>query len=281
MIPAQFDYAVAGSVDEAIAMLAENEDNKLLAGGHSLLPLMKTRLARPAKLIDIGRIDALRGVSRDGDHLVIGAMTTQADLATDALVREHCAIVAIAAEQVGDPQVRHMGTLGGSLAHADPASDQPTVMLALDAEMVARGPGGERRIPAAEFFQGFFASALAPDELLTAIRVPVTDGAGAAYLKFTQRALDWAIVGVAAVVRSSGGTVQDARIALTNMGTVPVRASAAEAALAGASGDAIAAACARAGEGTDPPSDTFAGADYRVHLAGVLTERAVRQAMGG
>jgi aerobic carbon-monoxide dehydrogenase medium subunit len=281
VIPAAFDYAVAESVDEAIRLLGEDEDAKLLAGGHSLIPLMKTRLARPSRLIDISRIPELRGVRREGGHIVIGALTTQHDLQNDPVLRAECPIVPQAAGQVGDPQVRHMGTIGGSIAHADPASDLPTVMVALDAEIVARGPGGERVIPASEFFVGFFESALQPGEVLTQIRVPALDGAGTSYVKFTQRALDWAIVGVAAVVRSSGGTVQEARIALTNMGTTPVRASAVEAALAGASGDGIDAAAAHADQGTDPPQDTFASPEYRRHLARVLTRRAIAEAMGG
>lgn len=281
MIPAQFDYTVADSVDQAIALLAGDEEAKLLAGGHSLLPLMKTRLARPSRLIDISRVQELRGVCRDGDHLVIGALTRQHDLERDPLLLEHCPLVAQTAAQVGDPQVRHAGTIGGSLAHADPASDLPAVVLALDAELVARGPAGERRIPAADFFQGFFTSALAHDEILVSIRVPVTDGAGTAYVKFSQRAIDWAIVAVAAVVRHSGGVVSEARIGLTNMGTSPVRARACEAALAGASGDGIAAAAALADQGTSPPDDTFATAGYRRHLAQVLTRRAVEQAMAG
>jgi carbon-monoxide dehydrogenase medium subunit len=241
---------------------------------------MKTRLARPSLLIDVARVPGLTGVSRDGGTITIGAMTRWHDLERDPVLREHCPIVADASGQVGDPQVRHAGTIGGSVAHADPASDLPTVLLALDAEFVARGPGGERTIAATDMFQGFFESALAHDEILTAIRVPVLDGTGSAYVKFNQRAIDWAIVAVAAVVTHSGGTISRARIALTNMGTTPVRASAAEAAMAGASGDAIAAAAALADQGTDPPADTFAGADYRRHLARVLTLRAVEQAMG-
>lgn len=280
MIPAEFDYRVAGSVEEAIGLLSGNEDAKLIAGGHSLIPLMKTRLARPSMLIDVARVPGLTGVSRDGDAVVIGAMTRWHDLERDPVLREHCAIVADASGQVGDPQVRHAGTIGGSVAHADPASDLPTVLLALDAQFVAHGPNGQRTIAAADMFQGFFESALAHDEVLTSIRVPALDGAGSAYVKFNQRAIDWAIVAVAAVVKHSGGTISEARIALTNMGTTPVRASAAEAAMAGASGDAIAAAAALADQGTDPPEDTFAGADYRRHLARVLTLRAVEQAMG-
>jgi len=280
VIPAEFDYRVAGSVEEAIGLLSGNEEAKLIAGGHSLIPLMKTRLARPSMLIDVARVPGLTGVSRDGGTLRIGAMTRWHDLERDPVLREHCAIVAEAAGQVGDPQVRHAGTIGGSIAHCDPASDIPAVLLALDGVIVAQGPGGTRRIPASECFEGFFQSALAHDEVLTAVEVPVLDGAGCAYVKFNQRAIDWAIVAVAAVVRHAGGTISEARIARTNMGTTPVRARAAEAAMAGASGDAIAAAAALADQGTDPPEDTFAGAEYRRHLARVLTLRAVEQAMG-
>ena len=279
MIPAQFDYTVAESVDHAIELLAGNDDAKLLAGGHSLLPLMKLRLAAPATLVDIGRLDDLKGVSDAGDALSIGALTCHADVAGDALVAQHCAILADTARQVGDPQVRHCGTIGGSVAHADAASDLPTVLLALDAEFVARGPGGERTIAAGEFFQGFFESALADDEILTAIRVPKLNGRGGAYLKFNQRAQDWAIVGAAAVVEASNGTIASAQIALTNMDARPIRAGAVEAALAGASGDAIAAAAGKANEGADPPDDTFATADYRRHLAPVVVRRAIEAAL--
>ncbi|MDH3226463.1 MAG: xanthine dehydrogenase family protein subunit M [Thermoleophilia bacterium] len=281
MIPAQFDYEVAESVDHAVSLLGQHADAKLLAGGHSLLPLMKLRLAAPAMLIDIGRLDDLKGVSGDGDALAIGALTCHADVAGDALIQQHCGVLADAAAQIGDAQVRHCGTIGGSVAHADPASDLPTVLLALDAELVATGPNGERTIPIGEFFQGFFESALADDEILTQIRVPKHDGHGGAYLKFHQRSQDWAIVGAAAVVSSSNGSIDTAKIALTNMAETPVRASAVEAALMGASHGAIASAAASAADGTEPPDDTFASADYRRHLAPVIVRRAVEAALAG
>ncbi len=270
MIPSKFDYVLAESVEHAIGELGQDPDAKLLAGGHSLIPLMKTRLARPSKLIDIGRL-GLSGVSDGGDHLVVGALTRHADLEKDATVREHCPILGYTAGLVGDRQVRHRGTIGGSLAHGDPASDLPTICLALDATLVAQGPGGTRQIAASDFFTGFFQTALAGDELLTEIHVPKTGGAGWSYLKFRQRALDWATVGVAAVV--NGG----ARIAFTNMGQTPLRASAAEAAYGSGGAEAAAAAAA---EGTDPPSDTWASADFRRHLVQVLTGRALAEAAG-
>ena len=279
MIPAGFDYEVAESVDHALELLRTKEDAKLLAGGHSLIPLMKLRLARPGTLVDIGRLTDLRGVRDGGDHLAIGAMTRHHDLNNDPLAKEHCPLIAYAAGLVGDPQVRHRGTIGGSLAHGDPASDLPTIVLALDAVIVARGAGGERTIDARDFFNGFFDTALAEDEVITEIRVPKVGAAGWSYLKFRQRALDWATVGVAAVVGASNGSIEGARIAFTNMGQTPLRASATEAALAGAPRDAVAAAAEKADEGTDPPSDTWATADFRRHLARVLTARAVEEAL--
>jgi carbon-monoxide dehydrogenase medium subunit len=279
MIPASFEYEIAESVDHAIELLGSRENAKLLAGGHSLLPLMKLRLARPGTLIDIGRVTALSGVSDGGDHLVVGALTRHHDLATSALARDACPILSDAAGQVGDPQVRHRGTIGGSLAHSDPASDLPTVLLALDATLVARGKGGERTIAAADFFKGFLETALAPDEILTEIRVPKTNGAGWAYLKFTTRSIDWATVGVAAVVTRDGGAIGSARIGLASMGQTPLRAPAVEAALAGAGPDGVAAAAEKAAEGTAPSNDTFASADFRRHLAQVLVRRAVEEAL--
>jgi carbon-monoxide dehydrogenase medium subunit len=279
MIPAGFDYEVAESVDHALELLRTKEDAKLLAGGHSLIPLMKLRLARPGTLVDIGRLTDLGGVRDGGDHLAIGAMTRHHDLNTDPLAKEHCPLIAYAAGLVGDPQVRHRGTIGGSLAHGDPASDLPTVVLALDAVIVARGASGERTIDARDFFHGFFDTALAEDEVITEIRVPKVGGAGWSYLKFRQRALDWATVGVAAVVGASNGSIEGARIAFTNMGQTPLRASATEAALAGAPRDAVTQAAEKADEGTDPPSDTWASADFRRHLARVLTARAVEEAL--
>ena len=279
MIPASFDYEVAESVDHALELLRTKEDAKLIAGGHSLLPLMKLRLAAPATLVDIGRLSDLRGVRDAGDHLAIGGLTRHHDLNTDPLARQHCPLVSYAAGLVGDPQVRHRGTIGGSLAHGDPASDLPTVCLALDAVIVARGPGGERTIPAGGFFNGFFDTALSEDEIITEVRVPKTAGSGWSYLKFRQRSLDWATVGVAAVVSGGNGSISGARIALTNMGQTPLRASATEAALAGASRDVVTQAAQSADEGTDPPSDTWASADFRRHLARVLTGRAVEEAL--
>jgi aerobic carbon-monoxide dehydrogenase medium subunit len=279
VIPATFDYEVADSIEHAIELLRSREDPKLLAGGHSLLPLMKLRLARPGTIIDIGRVPGLCGVRDAGDHLAIGALTRHHDLERDPVAREHCPILAYTAGLVGDRQVRHRGTIGGSLAHGDPASDLPTVCLALDATLVARGPGGERSIPAHDFFRGFYETALEPAELLTEIQVAKTGGAGWAYLKFRQRALDWATVGVAAVVTARNGSVEEARIGLTNMGQTPLRASAAEAAATGAPPDGLVAAAERADEGTDPPADTWASSDFRRHLARVLVRRALAEAL--
>jgi len=279
MIPAAFDYEVAESVDHALELLRTREDAKLIAGGHSLLPLMKLRLAAPGTLVDIGRLSDLGGVRDAGDHLAVGGLTRHHDLNNDPLARQHCPLIAYTAGLVGDPQVRHRGTIAGSLAHGDPASDLPTVCLALDAVIVARGAGGERAIPAGEFFNGFFDTALAEDEIITEIRVSKTGSDGWSYLKFRQRALDWATVGVAAVVSGADGSIGSARIGLTNMGQTPLRAAAAEAALAGAPRDAVAQAAAKADEGTDPPADTWASADFRRHLVKVLTARAVGEAL--
>ena len=278
MIPAAFEYEVAESVEHAVELLGSKDDAKLLAGGQSLLPLMKFRLARPATLVDIGRLTDLAGV-RGGDHLAIGALTRHHDLEHDALVAEHCPLLGYAAGLVGDRQVRHLGTIGGSLAHCDPAADLPTIALTLDAQIVTRGPGGERVTPAREFFRGFFETTCGPDELVVEVRVPKTGSAGWAYLKFRRRALDWATVGVAAVVESGNGTIDAARIGLTNMGQTPVRAEAAEQALAGATRDAVAAAAEQADTGTEPPDDTFASSEFRRRLARVLTARAVEEAL--
>ena len=279
MIPAAFDYEVAESVEHAIELLSTKEDPKLLAGGHSLLPLMKFRLARPATLIDIGRIPGLAGVRDDGDQLVIGALTRHHDLHHDPLVEEHCPLLAYAAGLVGDSQVRHRGTIGGSLAHGDPASDLPTIVLTLDAQIIVRGPGGERVIGATDCFRGFYETALEPDELIVEVRVPKTGAAGWSYVKFRRRALDWATVGVAALVEADNGAIGGARIGLTNMGQVPLRAAAVEQALAGAAPDSVAAAAEHADAGTDPPADTAASSDFRRHLARVLTARAVEEAL--
>ena len=279
MMPAAFDYEVAESVDQALELLRSKEDAKLLAGGHSLLPLMKLRLARPGTLVDIGRLTELRGVRDAGDHLAIGALTRHHDLNNDPLAQQHCPLIAYAAGLVGDPQVRHRGTIGGSLAHGDPASDLPTISLVLDAVIVARGPNGERTIDAKDFFLGFFETALGEDEVITEVRVPKVGSAGWSYLKFRQRALDWATVGVAALVGASNGSIEGARVGLTNMGQTPLRAPAVEAALAGAPRDSVRTAAEKADEGTDPPSDTWASADFRRHLSRVLTTRAVEEAL--
>jgi carbon-monoxide dehydrogenase medium subunit len=272
MIPAPFDYVRAESVEDAISKLSSMEDAKLLAGGHSLLPAMKLRVARPSALIDIGRLRDLSYVREDGERIAIGALTRHHDVANSEALQQGCPIVAHAAAQIGDPQVRHLGTIGGSVAHGDPAGDMPSVLLALDAEFVATGQAGTRAIPAAEFFTSLFETALEPDEVLTEIRVPKTAG-GWSYLKFNRRAIDWALVGVAAV-RMNGG----AHVGLTNMGLTPMRASGVEEALAGGADPATAAA--RADEGTSPPSDAFASDEYRRELAKVLVRRALEEAMG-
>jgi carbon-monoxide dehydrogenase medium subunit len=272
VIPAAFDYEVAESADHAVSLLGEHgEDAKLLAGGHSLLPLMRMRLAAPSVLVDIGRIGDLNYVRDGGDHVAIGALTTHEEAHFSELLQRECPIVAHTAGEVGDPQVRHRGTVGGSVAHADPASDLPTVLLALDAELVVHGPGGTRTVPAREFWKGIFESALGPQDLLTEIRVPKLGGAGWNYQKFHPRAQDWAIVGVAAVAGNGG-----VRVALTNMGETPLRATAVEQALA--SGSDPAAAAEQALQGTNPPNDALASSEYRSHLAKVLTRRAIEGA---
>jgi aerobic carbon-monoxide dehydrogenase medium subunit len=279
MIPAKFDYEVAGSVEEAIELLGR-EDARLLAGGHSLLPVMKLRLAQPALLIDIGRLEELSYVRDAGDQLAIGARTRHHDTANDPLVQEHCPILSHTAGLIGDPQVRHRGTIGGSLAHGDPASDLSTVLLALEAELVVRGPDGERIVPAVEFFRGLWETALGPQDVLTEIRIAkLGPWKGWSYLKFNRRAQDWATVGVAAVVRRENGTIEDAAVALTNMGSTPLRARTVEEALVGGSADSAATAADHAADDTSPPSDTNASADFRRHLARVLTRRALEEAL--
>jgi len=267
MIPSQFDYELAGTVDEAVGLLSQHDDAKLLAGGHSLLPLMRLRFASPALLIDIGRLSELSYIKEADGSIAIGALTRHHDLAGSDVLRERCAVIAETAEGIGDPQVRHRGTIGGSVTHSDPASDLPTVLLALEAEMVARGPSGERAIAAADFFTGFLESALGDNEILKEIRVPAIGSAGA-YVKFNRRAQDWATVGVAAV-RLNGAT----NVALTNMGATPLRAAGVEEALAAGADTAV--ASAQAANGTSPPSDTNGSAEYRAHLASILTKRAL------
>ena len=281
MIPLAFDYEVAESVDHAIELLGQHGDEaKLLAGGHSLLPIMKLRLAAPAVLVDLGRIDGLNYVRDEGDTLAIGAMTRHCDVERDPLLQEHCGLVAYTASLVGDPSVRHRGTIGGSVSHGDAASDLPTTLLALDATFSMTGPNGERTVAAKDFFKDYLETDLAPDEVLTEIRVPKLGGAGWSYKKFNRRAQDWAVVGAAAVVERSNGTIGSARIGLTSMGSTPVRATAAENALSGASTDSVADATRSADEGTSPSSDIAASSEYRRHLARVLSKRAVEEALG-
>ena len=270
MIPAQFEYVAAESPAHAIGLLAERgDDAKLLAGGHSLLPMMKLRLATPELLIDIGGLSELAGVSTDGDDLVIGATTRHAELAASELALAEAPLLAYAAAQVGDPQIRHRGTIGGSLAHADPAADLPMALVALGGSLVLQGPSGTRTVAADDFFEGYFETAMGPDELLIAVRVPRRPGVPWGYQKFVRRANDWAIVGVAAI---------NGRIALANMGPTPLRAAAAEQAIA--DGASPAAAAEFAADGTSPGEDMHADREYRHHLARVLTRRALEHQTG-
>jgi carbon-monoxide dehydrogenase medium subunit len=275
MIPAAFEYEVAESVEHACTLLASREDTKALAGGHSLLPLLRLRVIRPAFLVDIGRIDGLSYVRDSGSRLAIGALTRHHDLATSPLLQEHNPLVSYAAGLIGDPQVRHRGTIGGSLAHGDPASDLPAVLLALDAEIDIAGADGVRSVAAAEFFRGAFETAVDAGELVTEVRVPKLSGEHVwSYLKFRRRAQDWATVGVVAVARRNG-RVSEPAIALVSMGATPLRARAAEAAWAAGEDPGRV-----ADEGTDPSSDTNGSAEFRRHLARVLVRRAVEQAGG-
>ena len=283
MIPAQFDYVAPTSLAEAVTALGEaGEDAKLLAGGQSLIPVLRLRLSFPTVLVDLGRVDELKGVCEDGDSLVIGAMTRHADVIENPLVQQYAGLLAQATATVADPAVRHRGTFGGALAHADPAGDLAAVALALDAEVIADGPGGRRTIAARDFFVDYLETSLSPDEILTAVRIPKLEGSwGYRYEKFNRVAQAWAIVGVAAAVRTDGGSVAEARIGLTNMGSTPVRPASVEQALVGASDLAAVKEAARtAADGTNPPSDLGAKADYREHLARVLTGRAVAAAAG-
>ncbi|WP_375500110.1 FAD binding domain-containing protein [uncultured Jatrophihabitans sp.] len=284
MISAEFDYARPTSVGEAVTALGDaGEDAKLMAGGQSLIPILRLRLAYPSTVVDVSRVAEMRGVRDDGNAIVIGAMTTHDEILRDALVKEHAPLIVQATHTVADPQVRHRGTFGGALAHADPAGDLGAVALTLGCEFVAHGSAGERRIAAADFFQDYLTTALTPDEVLTAIRVPKL-GAGwsSHYEKFNRVAQAWSIVAVAALVRRENGSIAEARIGLTNMGSTPLRASAVESALAGAdaSEQGIGAAAEHAAEATSAPSDLSGKADYREHLARVLTKRAVLTAAG-
>src|SRR5688500_9843878 len=284
MIPAPFAYARPTTLDEAVQAIASGgEDVKILAGGQSLIPVMRLRLAAPETVVDLSRVAELRGVRDDGDAIVIGAMTTHADVLTDPLVREFAPLIAEATETVADRQVRHRGTFGGALAHADPAGDLPAVALALDVTFVIAGTGGRRTVPASECFVDYLTTTLAEGEILVEIRVPKLSGQwGMHYEKFQRVAQAWSIVAVAAAVRRENGRIAEARIGLTNMGPTPLRALGAEQALTGAeaTAEAIASAAARAAENTSPSSDLNAQADYRQHLAQVLTRRAVTAAAG-
>jgi aerobic carbon-monoxide dehydrogenase medium subunit len=283
VIPAKFDYVKPTSVADAITALQEGgEDAKLLAGGQSLLPVLRLRLAAPSLVIDLGGIADLRGIREDGDRIVIGAMTPYYDIIRDELVNEHVKLLAQATETVADSQTRHRGTVGGSLAHADPAGDLGAVALALDAEMVIAGASGTRTVPAGEFFVDLFTTAIGEGEILTEIRFPRYTGWGSHYEKFNRTAQAWSMVAIAAAVRVEGGSIAEARVALTNMGSTPIRATGVEQALVGqpATAEAVRAAAEHATEGTAAPSDADAASDYREHLAKVLTGRAVLAAAG-
>lgn len=278
MIPAAFDYTAPASLAQAInALGSDSEEIKVLAGGQSLIPVLRLRLAAPTLLVDIGRIPELRGITDEGDVLVIGAMTTHAEVADSDLVKEHAGLLAEATETVADPQVRHRGTLGGALVHADPAGDLPAPILALDAELVIAGADGERSVPAANFFSDMFTTSVGEREILTKVRIPKHTGWGSHYEKFTRVAQQWSIVAVAATVKLDGGSISQAKVALTNMGATPIRATAVEQALIGkaATDDVVRQASASAADGTNPPTDTNGDAAYRRHLAHVLTGRAV------
>jgi len=280
VITAPFDYEAPEGLDEAIGLLAQHgDDAKLLAGGHSLLPLMKLRLAAPSLLVDLRRVPGLRGVEREDGGWRIGAMTRHVQLQESP----DLGVVSHAASLIADQQVRNRGTIGGSLAFGDPASDLPTVVLALEGDVAARGPGGERTIAARDLFEDYLTTTLAPDEVITSVRLPALDGWSWGYEKFTRRAEDWAMVGVCALVRRApDGSCEDARVGFTHMGSTPLRATATEAALRGGALDAagIARAADLAAEGTDPPGDLNATPDYKRHLARVLTRRALEAAAG-
>jgi len=283
VIPAAFDYQAPTTVDEAVRAINEaGEDGKVMAGGQSLMPVLRMRLAAPEMVIDLGRVAELSGVREDGDVLVIGAMTTHYEVGRDPLIATHAELLARTVATVADPQIRHRGTFGGSLAHADPAGDLGAAVVAMDAEMVIAGMDGRRTVPASQFFVDYFTTALDAGELLVEVRMPKLTGWGAHYEKFNRTAQAWSIVAVAAAVRVDGGSIAEARVGLTNMGPTPVRARAVEQALVGApaSAEAIRAAATHAADGTSPPSDLNADADYRRHLAGVLTRRAVSAAAG-
>ncbi|CAN5270946.1 xanthine dehydrogenase family protein subunit M [soil metagenome] len=281
MYPAPFEYEVAESVDHAIELLGEyGEDAKLMAGGHSLIPLLRLRMAAPTALIDLDRLDDLRYVRDEGDHLAIGAMTRHRQVHFNELVNEHCGILSYTAGLLGDPSVQHRGTIGGVLAHGDPAGDMPSVLCALEGELVIQGSDGERTVPALEFFKDYLFTDLDPQEVVTEVRVPkLGPNTGWSYKKFSRRSQDWAVVGVAAVVEKDNGNIGSARIGLTSMGSTPLRASAVEEALSGASPDRIGEAANFADAGTSPGSDDAASAEFRRHLSRVWTWRAIEEAL--
>ncbi|WP_298886231.1 xanthine dehydrogenase family protein subunit M [uncultured Serinicoccus sp.] len=283
MIPPEFDYAAPATVAEALELLAEHGDEaKVLSGGQSLLPVLRMRLNAPGIIVDISRIEELKGVTEVGDAIRIGAGATYQDVLDSALVQEHLALLHTALKEVADEQIRHRGTVCGALAHADPAGDVGAPVLALEGRMVIQGPDGERTVDGADFFVDLFETAVGEGELLTAVEIPKHTGWGARYEKFVRVSHQWAIIGIAAAVRTEGGTIAEARVGLTNMGSTPLRARAVEEALVGqeATEEAVAQACAQVAEGTDPPSDLNGQADYRKHVAGVLTRRAVLAAAG-
>ena len=283
MIPAKFEYVRPTSVEEAVQALQQGgEDAKILAGGQSLLPVLRLRIAAPSVVIDLGGIPELRRIAEDGDRIAIGAMAAHHDVMRDETVNQHVKLLAQATETVADPQVRHRGTLGGALAHADPAGDLGATALALDAEFVILGPGGTRLVTAAEFFQDYFTTAIGEDEILTQVRFPKYTGWKTHYEKFNRTAQAWSMVAIAVALKVDGGTISEARIGLTNMGNVPIRATGVEQALVGqaAGPDVAKAAADHVTEGTSAPSDADAAADYREHLAKVLTGRAVLTAAG-
>jgi carbon-monoxide dehydrogenase medium subunit len=278
VIPPEFEYAAPASIEEAISLLQQHDDAKLIAGGHSLLPLMKLRFAAPEMLVDLKNVPGLSGVQAgNGSGLKIGARTRHVELQ-----QGDYGLLTDAAKQIADQQVRNRGTIGGSCAHGDPASDLPTVVLTMDGTFTAQGPNGERQIPASEMWQDYLTTGLADDEVLTAVNIPSYEGYGHAYLKFTRRAEDWAMAAVAALVKVDGGTITDARVGLTHMAQTPLRAKGVEQALTGqaASAEVVAVAAEHAAEGTDPPADLNATPEYKRHLAQVLVRRAVTQAAG-
>ncbi|NYG54859.1 FAD binding domain-containing protein [Nocardioides perillae] len=283
MIPTEFEYVAPRTVEDVLAALAEHGDEaKLLAGGQSLLPVLRMRLNAPEVVVDLGKVEELRGIRDEGDALVVGAMTTHATVGKNPLIAEHAALVHQAVKHLADRQIRHRGTFGGALAHADPAGDLGAPALALGCEFVVAGPQGRRTVAADDFFTDLFETAVGEGELLVEVRVPKHTGWGAHYEKFVRVAHQWPIVAVAATVKAEGGTISEARVGLTNMGSTPLRARAVEQALVGqpATDEAVRAAAASAAEGTNPPSDLNGDADYRRHLATVLTRRAVLAAAG-